>query len=307
MRRMWLLAAALLLAAAPAHAAEPIGVITELHVANGQVDVKPAAGGDWQPARPLLSISEGDQVRAAGAARAVLVFMGNQRSTVVTPSNSPFVAVPPAQPGVGERVRAALGYLQSAARDSASRKASLTVRSSRDLSPVVLLAPRETLVAAGAVGFEWEGPESARYTVRIVSADRVLWEATNVAARSLTPPADLRLAPGRYRWELESTSYGIQRAAFDVASDEVAGQVRAAVAAVEPGRYPPATTAVLRAAGLMRERFYADARRELVRAITAVPEEPTLHMLLAEVYDRTGLESLAAAEHDRAEALYNPR
>ena len=305
MPRVSWLAAALFLAAAPAWAAEPIGVITELHVANGQVDVKPAAGGDWQSAKPLLSISEGDQLRAAGAARAVLVFMGSQRSTIVTSSNSPFVAAPPAQPGIAERLKAAISYLESTSREGT--KASLTVRSSKDLSPVVLLAPRDTLVAADAVAFEWAGPEAARYTLRIVSADRVWWQAKNVAGRWLTPPADLRLAPGRYRWELESADHGIQRAAFDVASMEASGQVRATVAAVDPARYSPVTAAVLTAAELMRERFYAEARRQLLRAITASPEEPTLHLLLAEVYEKTGLESLADGERSRSRLLAGER
>ncbi|HTO10681.1 MAG TPA: hypothetical protein VMQ51_03850 [Candidatus Binatia bacterium] len=302
MRRMWLLTAALIAVATPGRAAEPIGVITELHLADGQVEIKPAAGGEWLPAKPLLSISEGDQVRVAGAGRAVLVFVGTQRSTVVTPANSPYVAAPPAQPGIAERVKSAIGFLQSTPREP-SRK-SLTVRSSRDLSPVVLLAPRDTLVAADGLRLEWEGPQTARYAVRIVTADgRVLWEKKGVEAPLLASPPDLRLAPGRYRWELESKGYGIQRAAFDVATAEVARQVRAATAAVEPARYPAATAALLKAAGLMRERFYADARRELLQAVAASPDEPTLHVLLAVVYDKTGLESLAAGEYDRAEAL----
>lgn len=306
MHRMWLLTAALIAAAAPGRAAEPIGVITELHLADGQVEIKPAAGGEWRPAKPLLSISEGDQVRVAGAGRAVLVFVGTQRSTVVTPANSPYVAAPPAQPGIAERVKSAIGFLQSTPREP-SRK-SLTVRSSRDLSPVVLLAPRDTLVAADGLRLEWEGPQTARYTVRIVAADgRVLWEKKSVEPTPLAPPPDLRLVPGRYRWELESKGHGTQRAAFDVATAEVAGQVRAATAAVEPARYPAATAALLKAAGLMRERFYADARRELLQAVAASPDEPTLHVLLADVYDRTGLESLAAGEYDRAEALSAPR
>ena len=113
----------------------------------------------------------------------------------------------------------------------------------------------------------------------------------------------MRLGPGRYRWELESATSGIQRAGFDVASTEDVARARAGVAAVDPARHPPATTALLKAAGLARERFYADARRELLAAIVASPEEPALRVLLADVYDRTGLESLAAAEYDRAEAL----
>lgn len=58
---------------------------------------------------------------------------------------------------------------------------------------------------------------------------------------------------------------------------------------------------------LFQESLYADARRELVAAIAAAPEEATLHLLLGQVYDRTGLRSLAADEFDEAEALAAPR
>ena len=88
MRRALILVTALWLAPSTATAAESIGVITELHVKNGQVEVKPAAGGDWEPAKPLLAISAGDQVRAAGAGKAVLVFVSTQHTTVVTADNS---------------------------------------------------------------------------------------------------------------------------------------------------------------------------------------------------------------------------
>jgi hypothetical protein len=300
--RAWWLMVGVALAVVPAHAAEPIGVITELNVAGGAVEVRPASGGDWQPAKPLLSINEGDQVRAAGGGRAVLVFVGAPRSVVVTVANSPLVAAAPAQPGLGERLGAAIGWLQSTPREP-SRKA-LTVRSSRDFSSVVQLSPRDTLVAAEGVRLEWQGPEDARYTVRVIAGDsRVLWSTKNVDARALALPADVRLAPGRYRWELESPAFGIQRAAFDVASAEAVAQARAGVAAVDPARHPPATAALLRAATLARGRFHADARRQLLEAIAASPEEPALHVLLADVYDRMGLDSLAAAEYDRAEAL----
>jgi hypothetical protein len=293
----------LVLGAAAACAAAPIGVVTELHLKNGQVEVKPAGGGDWQAARPLLSINEGDQLRATGAGRAVVVFAATQRTAVVTAANSPYTAVAPPQPGFGERVKAAVGFLQATPRES-SRKA-LTVRSSRDLSGVVLLAPRETLVAAESISLEWTGPASARYTVRVLSGDgRVLWERKSVEGGPLALPAGAaRLVPGRHRWEVESTGHGIQRAAFDVATEEAAGQARAAADAVEQARYPGVTAALLKAAGLMRERFHADARRELLRAIAASPEEPTLHLLLADVYGKTGLANLAAVEEDRAEAL----
>lgn len=300
------LAAALVLAAAIACAAAPIGVITELHVKNGQVEVKPA-GGDWQRAKPLLSINDGDQLRASGSGRAVLVFAATQHSAVVTPANSPYTAAAPAQPSLGERVKNAVAFLQSTPRESGGKN--LTVRSSGAVSPVVLLAPRESLVAAERISLEWTGPETSRYTVRVVTGDgRVVWEKNDVEPRPLTlAPSETRLAPGRYRWEVETARHGIQRAAFDVATPEIVGQARAAADAVEQAGYPAVTTALLKAAGLMRERFHADARRELLRAVAASPEEPTLHALLAELYGTTGLANLAVTEDDLAEALSGGR
>jgi hypothetical protein len=298
---------ALWLAPAPATAAGSIGVITELNVKNGQVEVKPAGGGDWEPAKPLLAIAAGDQVRAAGAGKAVLVFVSTPRPTVVTASNSPYVAMAPAQPGLGERLKSALEFLQSTPREPLRK--TLTVRSSRDLSPVVLLAPRDSQVSPDALTLDWQGPSTARFTVRITAADgRVLWERPQVEARPLTLAAsDVRLTPGRYHWEVESAPHGIQRAAFDVATPEAVGRARQAVEAVSAVGYPPATAAVLKAAGLMRERFYAEARHELLRAVGASREEPTLHLLLGDLYDRTGLENLAAAEYDEADALSGRR
>src|SRR5437867_2788853 len=197
---VWLVAMAALLSL-PAAGAEPIGIITELHLKNGQVEVKPAAGGDWQAVKPLFAISAGDQVRATGAGR-----------------------IHPGWVGSGSR------------------------------RPPRAHRPRRRALAVG--------------------------EDDRRAGPLAVAPADVRLAPGRYRWELESPEHGIQGAAFDVATAEAATGVRAAVAAVELARYPAATGALLKAAGLMRERFFADARRELLRGVAANPEEPTLHLLL---------------------------
>ena len=305
MRRLAPLAAMLLAAAAPASAAGPIGVITELSISGGPVEVKAAAGEEWQPARPLLSIGAGDQIRASGAGRAVLVFVATQGTTVVTSANSPYVVIPPAQPRLSERVQAALGFLQSPPRDSTRR--SLAVRTPPEASPVSIVAPRETHVAAERISLEWVGADGP-YTVRVRAADdRVLWEKRVGAGPLTVSPAEVRLGPGRYRWELESAAHGTQRVGFDVATPDAAAQASAGAAAVDAAGYPAATAALLKAAAFMRERFDADARRELLRGLAASPDEPALHLLLGEVYDRTGLDNLAAAEYDRAEALSGGR
>jgi hypothetical protein len=299
--------AALVALPAVAVAAEPIGVVTELHLRTGRVDVRPAAGGDWQPVRPLLAIAPGDQLRAVGPARAVLVFMGNQGSTTVTQENSPLVVAPPRAPGLAERVRVAMGLLRATPREPTRRE--LTVRSGRLSGPVVPLSPRDTLVASDALTLEWAGPDRARYTVRLVASDRrVLWERSGLARRPLAvPPREVPLAPGRYRWELQTADHGTQSAAFDIPTADVSARVNAAVDAVDAAGYPAVTRTLLRAAALTGERFHAGARRELLAAIATSPDEPTLHMLLGAVYERTGLGSLAAEEFDRADTLSRRR
>ena len=102
----------------------------------------------------------------------------------------------------------------------------------------------------------------------------------------------------------------MQKAAFEVAPAGDITRVTEALGVLTPagaGGYPPATLALMRAGLLFQETFYADARRELVQAIAASPEEATLHLLLGHVYDRTGLKQLAANEFDEAEALAAPR
>lgn len=306
MSRLLALAAVVLLPASGALAAEPVGLITELHQQSGRVDVKRADGADWETPRPLLSLGAGDQVRVSGGARAVLVFTASQRSAVVTQANSPFVVEEPRQPGLGERVRSALSFLQATPRDRGRR--ALAVRSPRaggGLTSVVLITPRDTLVSADGLALEWSGSQTTRYTARVVGPDRrVVWERQSLAMTPLpVTPGEVHLVPGRYRWEVESAGQGVQSAPFEVATPEVSARARAMVEAVNAARYPPATAALLRASSLMRERFHADARRELLAAIAAHPDEPTLRLLLADVYARTGLDNLAASELDRAEAL----
>jgi hypothetical protein len=298
-----LVAVAVALAASPGSPAEPIGVITELSTKTGRVEVQPAGGGEWAVPRLLLSVGAGDRIRADGGARAVIVFIATQRATVVTRENSPFVAAAPAAPGLGDRMKsAAVTFLQGQQPDRAYQ--SLAVRKSPTVFPTII-APRDTLVAPGVVPFAWSGSDRWRYTVRLRAADqRVVVETRDLAGPALRfTPSDTPLAPGRYEWELQTKEHGTQRAAFEVASPEAADRVRAAVAAVGGGVYPAVTAALLAAAVRMREGFYADARAGLLAAIAASPDDATLHLLLGQVYERTGLRELAADELDQADAL----
>ena len=82
--------------------------------------------------------------------------------------------------------------------------------------------------------------------------------------------------------------------------------IRENLAALEPSAlpgYPKNTVFLMRAGFLFEQELYADARKELLTALAADPDEPSLHVMLGHIYDRTGLVDLAAEEFDEAEFL----
>ena len=309
-----IVAVIVMLAAAPAWAQEPLAVLTEIQVKRGKVEVKTAADPDWQAPKPLLSLKPGDQVRVIGEGRAVLVFTGGRGTQIVTQSNSPFTVQAQTGEGVTDRARAIMGNVTNFLLGQQREKTyqSLSVRSVR-AQPPVILAPRDSRVLPGALNFEWSGSDRLKYRVRLLGPQgAVMWEQAELDRKPLAYPASApALAPGlRYTWELETREHGVQRASFDVAQPADAARVKDALASLTPASakgYPPATLSLMRAGLLFQETLYADARRELVTAIAADPEEPTLHLLLGHIYDRTGLKGLAANEFDEAEALTGPK
>ena len=308
-----IVAVAVLLAAAPVWAQEPLAVLTEIQIKRGKVEVKTAAEPDWQTPKPLLSLKPGDQVRVTGEGRAVLVFTGGRGTQIVTQSNSPFTVQAQGGDGVSDRAKAIMGNVTNFLLGQQREKTyqSLSVRSVR-AQPPVILAPRDSRVMPGALNFEWTGSDRLKYRVRLLGPQgNVLWEQAELDRKPLAYPASApALSPGvRYTWELETREHGVQRASFDVAQPADAARVKEALASLTPAAakgYPPATLSLMRAGLLFQETLYADARRELVTAIASDPDEPTLHLLLGHVYDRTGLKGLAANEFDEAEALAAP-
>ena len=312
-RLVAILAAALLLVTAQARATDPVAVVTEIQARSGKVEVK-TAGADWQNPKPLLSLRAGDQVRAVGDGRTVLVFTGGRGTQVVTAANSPFTIQAQAAEGGSDRARTVLGnvtrFLIGQQRDKPYQ--SLSVRSVR-AQPPLILAPRDTRVLPGPLTFEWAGSDRLKYRVRLLGPQgAVVWEQSGLERRAVAYPATApALASAtRYTWELATQEYAVQTASFEVAPAADAARVRDSLALLTPATarsYPPATLALMRAGLLFQETLYADARRELLTAIAATPEEPTLRLLLGHVYDRTGLTQLAATEFDEAEALSAPK
>jgi hypothetical protein len=301
---------ALLGLAAPAETqtGETAAVITEIKPARGRVDVKPAAGGDWRPARPLLALRAGDVVRTTENASAVVLLSGG-RGTIRVEGAAGTLTVPGVTAaGQGQKakalVEASLGFLAGTTRESS--QAVLATRGAA--RPPVILSPRNGRVLPEALAFEWLGSRFNRYTVRLVGPSGPVIERREVTGPRWEYPAGApALAPNvRYTLQVAATGQPTQEAWFEVVDAPRARAVAGDLTALEQelGAAVPATSrAVMRAGLLAREGLLHDARRVVVAALDADRDEPTLHLLLGDLYTRTGLADLAAESFDEAQFL----
>jgi len=305
-----LILGALLALAAPAAAqtAESAGVITEIKPARGRVEVKAAAGGDWRPARPLLALRAGDVVRTTEDASAVVLLSGG-RGTVRVAGAAGSLTVPGVTASAqGQKakalVEASLGFLAGTTKESS--QAVLATRS--QARPPVILSPRNGRALPDGLAFEWLGSRFARYTVRLVGPSGPVIERREVTGPRWEYPADAPvLVPNtRYTLQITAGAQPMQEAWFEVVDAARARAVADDLAALdqELGSAAPATSkAVMRAGLLAREGLLHDARRVVVAALDADRDEPTLHLLLGDLYTRTGLTELAAESFDEAQFL----
>jgi hypothetical protein len=295
--------------AAFAWAADPVGVLTEIRAERGQVEVKRAGETQWTAAQPLLALRPGDQLRVTGEARAALVFTGGRGAQAVSAGNSPFTVQPPAAAAAGDKVKGLVGsvtdFLSGKQKDLAYLP--LSVRSVRP-PRVAQLEPRATKVLPGALTFEWSGSDTLKYKVRVLGSQGMLWERADLPRKPLPYPASApALEPGvRYTWQLEAAGQPAQQAEFEILPAAEVARVRESLDMLVPASlpgYPPSSIALMRAGYELRDGLYADARRELLAALASDPDEPTLHLLLGQVYDTIGLKDLAQREFIEARDL----
>jgi hypothetical protein len=301
---------ALLAQAAPsgAQTGETAAVITEIKPARGRVEVKPAAGGEWRPARPLLALRAGDVVRTTEDASAVVLLSGG-RGTMRVAGAAGTLTVPAASAaGQGQKakalVEASLGFLAGTTKES-----SQAVLATRNMArPPVILSPRNGPVLPDALALEWLGSRFARYSVRLVGPNGPVVERREVTGPRWEYPADApALVPNtRYTLQVTAGAQPTQEAWFELVdaarARAVAGDLTALEQELGTG-VPPTSKAVMRAGLLAREGLLHDARRVVVAALDTDRDEPTLHLLLGDLYTRTGLANLAAESFDEAQFL----
>lgn len=304
------LVGAVLLGAPAAHGqgGETAGVITELKVGRGRVEVKPATGGDWRAATPLLALRAGDTVRATENASAVVLLTGGRGSVRVDQARASFVVpAPPAGASKLQKARAvledSLGFLTAGSKEPP--QAVLVTRGA--VKPPVILSPRNGPVLEEPLVFEWAGTSFQRATVRIAGPPGVILERRGVTGARFEYPADVpRLGRGvRYTFRLLVGNHPPQEVWFELLDPARAATVRTDLKTLEGevGTLSPNSAAALRAGLLARAGLLHDARATLTRALVRDPDEATLHLLLGNVYTATGLSELAAQSYDEAHFL----
>ncbi|HUM16249.1 MAG TPA: hypothetical protein VL086_11220 [Candidatus Nitrosotalea sp.] len=296
------------LAAAGAQTAETAGMITEIKAGSGKVEAK-AGAADWRPAAPLLTLRAGDQVRTAGDATAVVLLAGGRGAVRVSAATSPYtVAGIPAGDGTAQKARAllsaSLGFLGAGAKEQP--KAVLSTRGGS--RPPEILGPRNGPVLPDALVFEWLGSPFSRYTVRVLDPSGIVLEKKGVVGARLAYPADApALAPGvRYRLQVEALGQPAQEAWFELVDPARAAAVRADLAQLDAALGPgvsPDSAAAVRGGALAAQGLYHDARLTALTALARNPDDPALHMLLGNLYQKIGLPQLAAESFDEAAFL----
>jgi Flp pilus assembly protein TadD len=101
-----------------------------------------------------------------------------------------------------------------------------------------------------------------------------------------------------------------QEAWFELAGPERTREVRAALALLKQelaSTTSPNTVAALQAGYLANTGLLDEARRLVVAALTRDPDEPTLHLILGNVYAQTGLTRQARQSYDEARFLMRSR
>jgi hypothetical protein len=311
MRAVWcFVCGSLLLAPAGGFAAspgDPVTLLTEIRPGHGEVRVKLSTESEWKAPLPLLSLRQGDQVRVTRNATAVLMFMGGQGIVTVAASNSPYTVQSVAEGGVrgktAEVVTTVTRILMGKKKDLAYT--ALATRSAK--RPPVILSPRDGKLL-GSPALEWTGSDRVRYGVRVFGPQGLIWEQANLPQAPLPyPPNAPLLNPGFvYRWELSTKDFPVQQGRFSILSATDIAGIRETLSALEPGTlpgYPKNTVALMRAGFLFEQELYTEARAELLAALQADPDEPSLHLMLGHVYERTGLPAMAGEEFDEAQYL----
>lgn len=300
--------AAILVAGIPpavrAQSQEAVAVITELKFNRGDIQIKAAGKKAAERPAPLQSLYAGTQVVVTKDASAVILFTEGMKTVTINEKNSPFDV----KPSEAKGSPGGAGMKQVASLLLGKKKpptyTPLAVRGGKH--PPTLLSPRETKMMTDSPTFKWMGMEMQTGTLRLYGPEGMVWSAENIALTQIKyPPSAPRLKPGvEYSWLIEKKGFPAEKARFTILTSERAKPIQEQLQSLEGAAGLSKTTlAVLKASLLISHGLFYEAREVLAEAVNADPDEPSVHLLLAETYEKIGLKNLALEEYGEAQFL----
>jgi hypothetical protein len=283
---------------------EAVAVITELKLNRGDVQIRlPGKSSAERPA-VLQSLVPGTQVLVSKDALAVILFTDGSRTVTASEKNSPLEIK-----ALNTKAEQARNPLAQAAGLLLGKKqpptyVALATRGGKKAP--TLLSPRNTKILTETPNLQWMGMDQQVGTVRVYGPDGLLWTAENIALTQIKYPSTAAvLQPGiEYSWTLEKKGFLPEKASFKLVSMEEAKSIRDRLSSLQQNSATSRTTlAIIKANLLMSNELFYDARELLVDGLKSDPDEPTLHFLMGELYDKTGLKNLAAEEYGEAQFL----
>ena len=283
---------------------EAVAVITELKFNRGDIQLRTASSA--APAKPavLQSLYAGNVVQTTKDAVAVIFFTDGSRTVTVDEKNPSFevkTSQAKTSPAVST-VKEVAGLLVG--KKKPPTYVALAVRGKPQ--PPTPLSPRNTKILSDAPMFHWMGMEQQPATVKVFGPGGVIWSAENLSLTKIAYPASApRLQPDiDYSWVIEKKGFAGSKATFKIVKPADAQAINGRLAELNGvGGLSKTTLAVLKANFLMSKELYYEAREILTDAIGADSDEPTLHFVLGELYDKIGLKNLATEEFNEAEFL----
>ena len=293
---------AMIICTVPAQAQDAIGVITEIKLNRGDVQIR-LPGKNWQKPGLLQSLYTGTQIQASKDATAVVLYTAGAKTVTIDERNSPFeIKAAESKGGAGGGVTEVASSLMGKKKPPAY--VALAVRGGK--RPPVLISPRNTKLLTDAPTLQWMGMERQPGTVRLFGPEGILWSAENISLTQIKYPASApRLKAGvEYAWVIEKKGFPVDKVRFQLLAPAEIKSVQDEMTSLQNAPGVPKTTQAILKAGLFASReLYYDAREALIEAVKADPDEPTLHFLLADVYEKTGLKDLASEEYSESDFL----
>ena len=289
-----------------AQTSETVGIVTEIAVGRGRVELKPASAADWRPVTPLATVRAGDTIRATADAVVVILLAGGRGTRRIDAAASPAVLDAATAESTVHKGRALV--------EQSLRFLSLTSKgppkgllATRGPAPLpVVLGPRQALLSAAPLTFEWVGSPGRRYTVRLTGPMGIVLKRDVAGNRLPYPDGVPALERGvEYTVEVRTPGQPAQSASFYVVSAERARDVSRDLTELDSllGSSGGSSAAVARAGYLASQGLFHDARDVVLGALRADAEQAALYLLLGNIYDRIGLRAQAAEAYAEAEYL----